>query len=141
MANVLLLMDSRGSKFQTTIEKEIQHRQSTCRIKVEFVRGGTIESVTEKGLKRLYDACYLFAGVNDLTNLYAKRYCVLSESDAPSLVDSITDKYETARTKLMKLTPNTIICHLIGLSLADYNKLNAGAMSHEQKLSTWRPII
>ena len=138
MANILLMMDSRGSKLQTAIDREIQHRQLTCRIKVEYVRGGTIESVTEKGLnllsERHYDACYLFARVNDLTKLYAKRYCVLSYFDIPSLVDSITDKFETARTKLMRLTPNTIICHLIGISLAAYNKLDKGAMLHEQKI-------
>ena len=102
------------------------------------MRGGTIESVTENGLnllrERHYDACYLFAGVNDLTKLYAKRYCVLSYSDTPSLVDSITDKFKTARTKLMRLTPNTIICHLIGISLADYNKLDVGAMSNNQNI-------
>ena len=138
MANVLLLTDSRGSKFQTTIDLELQRRHSTCSIKVEYVRGGTIETVTEKGLKLLkerhYDACYLFAGVNDLTKQYAKRYCVLSYYDIPSLVDSITDEYETARSKLLKLTPNIIICHLIGISLADYNKLDEGGMSHDQKI-------
>ena len=32
----------------------------------------------------------------------------------------------------MKITPNT--CHLIGLSLADYNKLEEGSMLHEQKI-------
>ena len=138
MATVLLLMDSRGSKFQTIIDREVQRRHSSCTIKVEFTRGGTIESITEKGLKLLkekhYDACYLFAGVNDLTKQYAKRYCVLSYDNIPNLVDSITNDFETARSKLIELIPNTIICHLIGISLADYNKLDEGVMSQDQKI-------
>ena len=72
--------------------------------------------------------------MNDLTKQYAKRYCVLSYDNIPNLVDSITNEFETARSKLIELIPNTIICHLIGISLADYNKLDEGAMSQDQKI-------
>ena len=123
---------------QATIDREIHSRQLTCRVKVEYVRDGNIASIIEQGLQLLkenqFNACYLFAEINDLTTPYAKRYCVLDYHDIPNLVDSKTDKLEMARTKLMKITPNILICHLIGISLDVYNKLEEGAMLSDQTI-------
>ena len=138
MANILLLTDSRGLKLQPLINDELRKAQITARIEVRLLRGGTINSVTEMGEIILenhqYQACYLFAGVNDLTTKIETRYSVFNYKDIPSMVEQMTDKYEQARFKLKQKVRHVVICHLIGLDFVTYNKLEANAMSEDQDI-------
>ena len=123
---------------QKAINSELTRQNLDMNIKVEFIRGGNITSITKMGLKltgkQSFDACYLFTGVNDLTTPYNKRYSLLNFTNVPSMVEEIVDKLEKACTDLRKNIPNTIICHLIGSSLVDYNKLPNGTMTNDQEI-------
>ena len=138
MANILLLTDSHGMKIQPLINDELRKTQSTARIEVKSLRGGNINSVTEMGEKILknhrHQACYLFAGVNNLTTKVETRYSVFNYNDIPSMVEEMTDKYEQAQYKLKLKVPYVVICHLIGLDFVKYNKLEANAMSEDQNI-------
>ena len=114
-------MDSHGLHMQKVINEHLKEPHSDLTIKVEFKSEGDIKSITHIGQETLsnrhFDACYLLAGVNDLTTKYSRRFFLFNFTNLPDMVDTLTDKYEIARAKLQKQILWVVICHLIDLRI------------------------
>ena len=125
---------------QTAINNELRKQQMNLNLDVDILRGGTLESISEKGQQILgnsrYDACYVFAGVNNLTTSFSKRYSIMNYHDIPTMVDDMMDRLEKTRADLQKCSRSTVICHLIGINLAAYNKLETTPCKMNKKTLT-----
>ena len=118
---------------QKEMNKLLREKQSNDLIVVEYLRGGTIKTVSELGCDKLkpehFDKCYPFTGVNNFTRKVGKR-CVLRANSVIEAEQFIISEITNAYLKLSALCPKVVICHLIGLDIATYNK--APCHSHER---------
>ena len=134
---VLLLMDSRGTYMEEEITQIAAKTNEHIYIKVEYKRGDTISSVAEMGSKILkenvYDACFLFAGINNITNKKAKG-CELKYDCIQSIYTKLISEYNRAHTILQENCREVIICHLLGMDIARYNKVPPYVLEDEQKI-------
>ena len=123
--DVLLLMDSRGALIQKELNSHIEKNKLDLNIEVEFIRGGNIKAIAEKGSELLqekpYDCCMFFAGVNNATRKQGKG-CELRFTNVQSMVSNFTTELQRAYDTLHKVCNSVVICHLIGLDIAKYNK-------------------
>ena len=122
---MLLLMDSRGALMQKEINSLLIGKRPDITIKVEFVRGGDIKSITDKGNELLkndtFDLCMLFAGINNTTRKKGKG-CELYFNNVKSMVLEVSHELQRSYENLTKDCSQVVICHLIGMDIARYNK-------------------
>ena len=134
---ILLLMDSRGANLQKELEQQLPKSKPNMQIKVMYKRGGNIQTITEIGTKILsegdYDECLLFAGVNNITRK-ARYGCELIFTNIKSMCEELTSEFMNAYTTLKKNCNKVIVCHLIGLDIARYNKASPQAYMQDQEI-------
>ena len=110
---------------QTEINAILSSNKSKHQVDIEFLRGGTLQSVADMGVDKLknfpYDACYLFAGVNNITAKSGKK-CHLRFNSVKETEEFLLLEIDRAYTKLISVCKSVIICHIIGLDIATYNK-------------------
>ena len=98
---------------------------------MEYLRGATIESLTEKAESYLKSTCtdqvYFFAGVNNLTDKHLNGRVTGKYTETSNLVEMVKEKLDTARKTL-------ILCHVIGLDIHVYNKNPDENVTHIMQL-------
>ena len=99
-------------------------------IEVRAFSGGSIEEVTTWGTHeaahKRYDQVYLLAGVNNLTIHLGYRKVKPRFTHWTSMVRRMMMEYYMARTRLYRLTDKVVICDLVALHLATYNRNGEG---------------
>ena len=121
------------------LKKGIEKAKLPIKIHVEFVRGATIESLTEKAEDYLKvnrtDQAYFFAEVNNLTDKHMNGRVTGKYTETSNLIEILEDKLDNARTVLSKYVSKFILCHVIGLDIRTYNKdSNESDTSEMQKV-------
>ena len=133
----LLLMDSRGTEMQSEINKQLKVGDSPYIITVDYLGGGTLETITDMGMDRLkrehFAGCLLFAGINNVTRKIGKQ-CQLRQESINSTVLYILSELEKAYMRLSRECPKVIICHLLGLDISKYNKAQKCVYEREQSI-------
>ena len=137
---VLLLADSRGFKVKERIRNMMTGRGLPLEVEVKAFSGGTIDTVTTKGLfeakYRRYDQVYLLAGVNNLTEHLGYRRVKPRFEQWSVMVRRLMIEFHIARTRLYRLTDRVIVCDLIALNLATYNIDGEGYFLHQEIINS-----
>ena len=124
--NIVFFTDSRGQNMLKPLKDGIKKANLPINIHVEYLRGATIETLTEKAEDFLnntqMDQAYFFAGVNNLTDKHTNSKVTGKFTEVSNLVEILEDKLDTTRKTLSKYVSKFVLCHVIGLDLHVYNK-------------------
>ena len=125
MANILLIMDSRGTNFKDILLEAVNKDPPNAVVELLAVRGANLQSIKTKALAELsshnYDQAYILMGVNKITKLHFEKQILLNYDIIPDLVDSTDDMFTALKAKLQEKVPNVVVCHLVGLDMLRYN--------------------
>ena len=130
MTKILLIMDSRGTEFDATLNSVLKNFPQRPTVKILAVRGANLQSIEAKAIEELtqnwYDQTYIMLGINNLTRIFCKKQIILAFDNVPDLVNILDDMYTCLKTKLQAHSPKVIVCHLVGLDILVYNTWKMG---------------
>ena len=130
MGEILLLMDSRGSGFETILKKILVTSPQRPNVKILDVRGANLQSIEKEAIAELkqhdYDQTYIMLGVNNFTKVFSRKQIIMAFDNVPDAVDSMDNMFTRLKTNLQPYTPKVIVCHLIGLDILVYNLSRMG---------------
>ena len=125
MANILLIMDSRGTNFKDILVEAVNKDVPNAVVELLAIRGANLQSIETKVLAELsshnYDQAYILMGVNNITKLHFEKQILLYYNSIPDLVDSMDDMFTALKAKLLEKVSKVVVCHLIGLDILRYN--------------------
>ena len=122
----LLIMDSRGRHMDNVLRYYVGLSRQNIQIKLIFVPGANIVSLTEAAIQELrtyqYDMVLLMGGVNDLTRKQRGGTVQPIFHEVDRLVDTLYDRFEWSRWQLARWCGKVAIGRLVGLDINRYNE-------------------
>ena len=97
MANILLIMDSRGTNLKDILLEAVNKDVPNAVVELLAVQGANLQSIETKALAELsshnYDQAYILMGVNNITKLHFEKQILPNNDSIPDLVDSMDDMF------------------------------------------------
>ena len=119
-------MDSRGRHMDNVLRYYEGLSRQNIRIKLIFVPGANIVSLTQVAVQELrsyqYDMVLLMGGVNDLTRKLRGGTVQPVFQEVDTLVDTLYDRFEWSRWQLGRWCRKVAIGRLVGLDINRYNQ-------------------
>ena len=123
---VVIFMDSRGYNLQEMLNTMLHKMEIKAQVHVEAIGGATVESMLPTAEKMLksgnYDQVYYALGVNNLMDKHSNGKITGTFTEPGNLTESMEKYLDEARKDLSVLTKKLILCHVLGVDIAKYNK-------------------
>ena len=92
-------------------------------------------------MEQHFDLLYIMLGVNNLSRKDRDGNIIPIFKDVPSLMEIMLAKYEILKCQLKEMSSKIVLCQLIGLHIATYNKMPTLDDVYQQVINEAMPLL